>query len=388
MTIGSCNISVYDIFYFGFILSFLYVAVNFNKTYIYSINKIYLYFIFILVISLFYGITKFGMRALGEGRYIYGAFSYFVPISLFWASEYKTYELIKFLKKIIYLSAISSLLLFIIEVINGGRFFFTEANSELIGIADFRGTRYLGSEETYNIMLLAIFFFISNIYYKNKKYTQILASIILFVIVIFTKNRTASIALGAGLFFTIAITDRKIIFTYFLGLLLAVYTGLSLFSPEILDKISLAFNVIDIKGDETGSWRYYVQYSAIMQGLKFPIFGEGFGGYFSIYIPEWGKIVELPPHNIFIYLFMKSGLIGVVSSITMLISLISALFKNRHYWFLSNYKDYYLLFLTILISQFLYGMAYGFSLYFSLFAGFALLINYKLKNENKVKVHE
>ena len=142
---------------------------------------------------------------------------------------------------------------------------------------------------------------------------------------------------------------------------------------KFINNILFAFNgVINFRDDSTGSWRYYVQYNAFTQGLEKPVFGEGYGGYFAFYVPEFRTTVELPPHNIFLFLFLKSGLIGVISALLLLTSLSYQAFlikgKTENN---PKYEKYRIIFLVVFISLFFYGMAYGFTMFSDYLLGFS-----------------
>jgi O-antigen ligase len=203
---------------------------------------------------------------------------------------------------------------------------------------------------------------------------------VIIVIVIFTRNRAAPVALFASFAIVLMFNNKFKLFMRLMFILIISIFLLSQVFPNYNDMLTLAFRgLFDVRGDETGNWRFLVQWSALTQALATPILGQGFGGYFQFYVPEYHAVIELPPHNIFIYLFSKSGIIGLLLGILLLISIITILIKSRDYWSRdSDHFHFYLLFQIIFISQFIYGMAYEFSFYFTLFAGFSLLINNEL----------
>lgn len=331
----------------------------------------------IFFISMAIGLNRFGARAIGEGRYFYFFFAFVIP--LYFYSKNKYYNLEDFediFKKTIFITGFAAIALFIIEIIYGGRFFLGAANQNILQLEDFRGTRYLGSEDTYNLTVLWLLVFFTIVYEKRNKYLNIVYLVLLLSIIIFTKNRAAPVSLFITLIIVYSIFEKRIkpilagLVIIMIALIILKFT-----LPQYFANILYSFEgVINFREDNTGSWRFYVQYSALTQGLEKPILGEGYGGYFAFYVPEFHKTVDLPPHNIFIFLFLKSGLIGVISSILLLTSLsYQAISLKKLTQANPIYEKYRIIFLTVFISQFFYGIAYGFSIYLGLFIGFFLV---------------
>ena len=52
--------------------------------------------------------------------------------------------------------------------------------------------------------------------------------------------------------------------------------------------------------------------SSIKSILEKPLFGQGFGGYWNIFVPELNTTFNLPPHNLYIHTVVKIGLIGLI----------------------------------------------------------------------------
>lgn len=340
-------------------------------------QKFLLLFISMFFISLVIGLIKFGGRSLGEGRYIYIFFAFIIPLYFYSKgslSSLKDFE--KIFTTTIIIAGGAGLFVFGIELFYGGRFFLASANQNILQMSDFRGIRYLGSEETYNLTVLWLFIFLTVIYEKRNKVLNVVYLILLLTIIIFTKNRAAPISLFIAFIIVHFIFENRIkMIMFFLVLFVVGMLTLRLILPNYFDNILYSFlSAINFQEDSTGSWRYFVQYSAITQGFEKPIIGEGYGGYFAFYVPEFYKIVDLPPHNIFIFLFLKSGFLGVISSLLLLISLsYQAISFKKITNGESKLEKYRIIFLMVFISQFFYGMAYGFSMYLGLFVGFFLV---------------
>lgn len=47
--------------------------------------------------------------------------------------------------------------------------------------------------------------------------------------------------------------------------------------------------------------------------LQDPLFGQGFGGYWDVYVPELGARVITSPHSVYVQTLVKVGLVGLAS---------------------------------------------------------------------------
>lgn len=349
-------------------------------------DKPYLIFLSWLLCAVIYGLGSYGYRAIGETRYIWTLFAFFTPLYFFISGKINRIEKFeKIFKTTLLLTCISVLILFVVEIINGGRFFIADANKELLKIEDFRGVRYLGSEETFILSAYVIFMLSKIIANKQSSAKEFIIILILTMIVLFTKNRAAPASICIALFIVLLLEGRiKYVIKGTAVVMLAVAL-LIFIIPGISDNLLKAFSgVINIEEDSTGYWRYVVQLSAMLQGMETPIFGQGFGGYFQFYVPELDKVIEYPPHNMYIFLFLKSGVIGVILCLVMLFSIIRASIKMKKETKLNPELEKYRLFFSIIfIAQIPYMMAYGFSLYFGLFVGFFHVFRVLLKKEAK-----
>jgi len=381
-TLGKMNVSLLDLFYFIFIISAIRFFLKGDFAKIRNEGKIYVLFIFSIIFFIAVGYFSFGYRAIGEGRYFYWLFAFFLPFWIFpLEKEIEVKEILKVFEKTIYISAILGVILFVLEVIYGGRLFLSQQNKELVGLTDFRGVRYLGSEETYNITVFIVFLAARMLVAKKVKKIDLILILILTTIVIITRNRAAPVALiSAFMIYLFLKGNIKALIILFTIILIPLLVILLVF-PQFVESILLSFEgIFNIREDPTGNWRYFVQLTAIEEGLKRPYFGIGFGEYFNYFIPEFhGKIVELPPHNAFIHLFSKTGIFPVILAILSIInfskiSLKLSSIKNSNEKLLA----FFITIFVISTSQIFYGMAYGFSIYFGLFMGFFVNIYYRL----------
>lgn len=387
-TLGGMNIHILDIIYTVFILAFLRFIFKKEYSTLNDSGGLFLLFLFSILFFIGVGFVHFGYRAFGEGRYFLWLFGFFLPFLLFpLTNKIEIEQILKVVEITIYLSAILGVILFIAEVIYGGRIFLSQPNKELIKLSDFRGVRYLGSEETYNIVVLLLFLTIKILVTKKVKIFNVLLIVMLTAIVAITKNRAAPVALIVAFLIYLLLKGNIKQIIFLITLCLMSLWILSLIVPQIVESILFAFEgVLNIREDTTGSWRYFVQLSAIEQGLERPYFGIGFGGHFQYYAPELGgKIIELPPHNAFVHLFSKTGIFPVLLALLSIIKFSVESFKlSNKTRGDENLSVFYVLVFVIAFSQIFYGLAYGFSIYFGLIMGFFTNISCRMAiNQNK-----
>jgi O-antigen ligase len=105
--------------------------------------------------------------------------------------------------------------------------------------------------------------------------------------------------------------------------------------------------------------------------------GEGFGNYYELTYPgQYGmEVSQAPPHNQFLTLFLKGGVIGVVLCLVAMTVLCFRLFQglsglSRN----SLARSGFVLILLIVVSQFLYGMAYDFIPFYGIYFGFGCIL--------------
>lgn len=80
----------------------------------------------------------------------------------------------------------------------------------------------------------------------------------------------------------------------------------------------------DPSADVTSSWRLAVWRSALEQGRQHPVLGEGFGAYFDFRLANGGR-VTVEPHSLYVQLFLKLGLFGLVAYLGAAAALLAAL---------------------------------------------------------------
>lgn len=344
-----------------------------------------------VLFAILYGILKFGMSSVGEGRMIYSFFYLGIPFFLNEVYHFDSEKLIRVINNTIIVSGLAAFLMLMIEVMNGGRFFLYSANIDaLSGFEDFRGIRYLDADANFSLNLFA-FYFLCIALFKEKKIDLLYLSIFLtlLIIIILIKNRSAlaSLMLAFALYFILQASLKKLLRVAMI-LALLIYTLIHILPSSVVNQLAISYQgIFNITEDETGSWRLLVQLVAFDQALQTPWLGQGFGGYYNFYIPELDLSFDYPPHNIFVLLFLKGGIFCV------LLSFIALIYLTRKFYRLSiiqnldkRVKVLFVFFTILCLSQFFYGMVYAFFQFFFLLAGFMLLLTSKVLCTNKLKI--
>lgn len=387
MTYGTFNLYLIDIYYI--IIVFCAVGYLKSQNKINSIAlKIYFSLLMFFVIRVLTNLHTYSFSAIGEARYVGGLFAVFVPLFLFRKDQkLNTDKIILIFYKTIVIAAIAGVILFIIEMSIGHRFFISSFNINSIEyLEDFRGFRILGSEETYNLSVVVVLIICGAVVNKKIKKIELLIALILLIIILITKNRAAPLALFSitPLFLLIAGKYKN---AFFISLVIVTSLILiDIYSSGTLKQIVLTFSGIsNIQSDDTGNWRYLVQLSALEEGLNTPIFGQGFGGYFHFYVPEMNQVITAPPHSSYIYLFLKTGILGIVLYISLIISFVVSFYRKRKIIALNkDHLKFALFFIILILSQLVYGLAYQGSEFFGLYFGFGVLFLKSLEDQNLI----
>jgi O-antigen ligase len=135
--------------------------------------------------------------------------------------------------------------------------------------------------------------------------------------------------------------------------------------------------ISDPSTDQDFQWRVLVQDAALEQGLSNVWMGEGFGNYYEIiYQGEYGmEVSQAPPHNQFLTLFLKAGVIGVVLCVVAMTVLCVRLFRGLSGLSMNSLaRSAFVLILLIIVSQFLYGMAYDFIPFYGIYCAFGCIL--------------
>lgn len=86
-------------------------------------------------------------------------------------------------------------------------------------------------------------------------------------------------------------------------------SGLSVF--DYVTERGSAF--VNPTGDPTSNWRLEVWKAYIPVWLSTPLFGQGFGGYWDVYVAGFGTRITTMPHSLYIQTLVKLGLVGMAA---------------------------------------------------------------------------
>lgn len=326
------------------------------------VGKIFLTFIAWITFEILLGYTRFGFRAFGESRYVLFLFGFFVPFAIFYFNDRCENDLKHFIKLIILVAGWAGIIMFFVELLHGGRFFISAYNKTYLeGFQDFRGVRYLSSTQSFNIMMLGMWVLLEQMVKRTWKLKKVLFAAACLAIVLFTKNRTALLAPCGALVIVLLIRGKFRYVLYFSLVIAAGSLCLLYFAPSLVSGIIGAVLSSFLPAtDDTGSWRIWVNAAALEQAMLTPWLGQSYGGYFA-FPGAHGILIEAPPHNQYILLFLKTGIVGVSLLVLAMISGIGKVFNiSRKANSQSDTEFLGLFFLVFLFSQLIYGFAYGF----------------------------
>lgn len=361
------------------------------------VGKIYLLFLTWNFLEIVFNYPYYGFRSLGEARTIGYLYMNFIPLFYFGNknNEFDDSDVFNFIKLLIYIGGIVSLILFCIELINGGRFFLTKVNmDELEGFSDSRGIRFLDVHHVYCILLLACYKILKIDYDKKYNIFDIIIILISIITAIISQNRTPIIAFLFSMIIIMVIRGKiKAIIKvglYFISILVIFYITFEEVVQNYLTIFVSSFRLFEPALDDiTGStvWRYAVNVMAFDYALQKFWFGYGYGSYFYFEIPLISnEPIEAPPHNMYIITFYKVGFIGLMILISFLMIYFNKMYKifiDTKYNKPLNF-NMSILFL-IAISQIPFGFGYWFVNSFGLFTGISLLFLKRYSKSYNIK---
>jgi O-antigen ligase len=380
--IGSYKVYLIDLVYVLLLYCVCDVIIDKKKMPSKKESFAFIAFLIWLCWGILYGFNQNGFRSLGEGRVIiYGLLAFFVPFYL--PIERTPENITKIISRSIFAAGVGAFAMFIIELFNGGRFFFSEIMRNSSGsFGDFRGIRMLSTEHTYALCACVILLFYSIKEFRSMPKGQFITIIFLLTAILISKNRTATISLFS-LFALRLIFQRNLKgILGILALTILILVGIRLIVPDSIEPINDSFlNLSDVSSDPTGNVRILLQKATLELAMEHPIIGQGYGGYFNLYIPELNIVMQNQPHSEYAYLFLKSGIIGVILAVVPILVICRKLFRmNKYHRFIGGTDI--LSVLSILIgSQIIYGFAFNFSLFYGLYFGFAVLLLDTLNNQ-------
>ena len=267
------------------------------------------------------GIPVWGYSAVGESRLVLSAFLYFSVV--YAVRDIKTFERVL---KVCLLLAATRLIYVLIQrffVDYGGDFLWMMSSKPI-------GT-YLGLLATSIIVFFLVFLAMGLV--KKHRIAVIFTIVFLGLLCLFG-SRTPALALTVSTVFVILVTLRRARLNAKMGLLLMtmVLVGVAMdlnsrTGGVLVDSMSSSgigfVNALDYGtvGWRLGGWRTLIQETLALN----PILGQGFGGYYDIFYSE--QYAGVAPHNEWLVIFSKMGVIGLILFISVVIQLYRIGFK-------------------------------------------------------------
>ena len=131
---------------------------------------------------------------------------------------------------------------------------------------------------------------------------------------------------------------------------------------------------IDPAADRTSAWRLYVWQANLREYLAHPIVGEGFGAYWSAYVPQFDAVVDVSPHSIYVQTLVKAGAAGLLLYVASLVTAGRAMLSRVSGLRASGTADWAFLAMGIasLFTAVLYQIPYALEWYTPVWIGLAL----------------
>jgi O-antigen ligase len=330
-----------------------------------------------VLVCIFKGIGSFSFSAIGEARIILPLFFFGVSYALIMRSPPGP-SVLDSLGKLLALAALGVLIVFLLELSVGHRLTLSAMeNPDLAYLADARGTRILGTLQSFTAGVFFIYVCV-NILLKNKiPNTYKALGLVMPVILVVSMNRAVVISMVFGLVFYglfLLKSGQRLKMAAIMGVtLMTVFLSVKYVFPERFDVLELlVVSAINPENETTGTWewRMKAQYAAYQVFLENPIAGEGFGGYWDYYID--GLEIQVAPHNQYLLLLAKTGIIGLMLFAFVILAVLRNYLKFSNH--IPNYaRPMFDTMLIIVIASIPYGFAYGYvqtyGFYLGIFAG-------------------
>lgn len=327
---------------------------------------IILFFIWMLF-EIIRNVGKYGLSAPGEFRFRYLILALPLYISLNFNSFESRKKLAKFFIRIGYF-----LPLFYIPIIGMMKGWTFGAENRFLN-----SQFYLGM--VYSLTLI----FLSGKY----NYIKFNKSIIILSLVPFTfffiidSHRSAWLAAAVILGLMFYINELKagkfikvIPFILILGaIIVPLVSDTGIHFTKYIEERGSAF--VDPSADPTSDWRLMMWTAQLERFIKTPILGEGFGGYWTVFIPQLG-IVNISPHSYYVQTLVKVGLVGMVLWLVIAFKLGTRLKK-----FMIDAKSRYnpelpliILGFCVIITMHIYYIVYSLEYYSLMYLGLAIAV--------------
>ena len=401
LSIGGMNVYYGDIFFFLILAAAIWAFIEIGKgwRWIQPVTAWYMLFLAWLAVAVVWGWRIYGYRAFGESRYILPFFAFFIPYVLLAGKQSGNPVLVgKYVRMTTYVAAAASFLFLLCSLVYRKPFYFSEIHlkNQKLWVH-----KIISSDQSFHIILLAMFIFYLS-FFRKRFFT--LPKMILFLLLIIAlpvHNRTALISLFVAFLFLLVLDRRPKEMLFACASVVVIFALLKIVpaierfyyplqsrqqaseqsrqqaSEQSRQQASVQsrqqasdLNVERIKGMSTGYWRFYLNKAALRQVLQKPLFGWHLGGYFDFFIPEKNQRISLPPHNQYILILLKTGIIGLTLLLLPLLLLLRGLLK-----FLTDERleaserSTVWMVLLVLLAQLPYGMGYDFIPLYAIYFG-------------------
>ena len=390
VTIGNLHIVMFDII---FIVT-LWVTLKFkNLQYLQKAKEFRIYYLFLLwvIITIIISVLKFKSFQPSDIRIMFPYFYFFIPYILILKAK-KLNTIIRKMEIVIIISCIGVVVLFIIELYLGHQFGFTITHSQETSygyMEDRRGMRILGSSDTFTAGVCLIYLISGLIYNQKKNIKSIIFIILLTGVIIISQNRIAIVSLLFCVllqFFISFNIKQKIKYLKYgllilsVGVIVTNVVAPTFFHLNFMEMVNSIINPYnDMTG--TGRWRVITNESALAQVFNNPIMGNGFGMSFNIW--DGTTFTPIIPHNNYIFLMLKTGIVGLLLFIYVIVNVFMHYFKYRNKIPVYYKRIYETLFLAI-VASIPYGFGYGNYPFWGFYLGIFFGLIEKMKFDKKL----
>ena len=370
ITIGAINIYAVDVIFLLLILLSIRVVCSAKIKSVFKDGWLYGLFLLWIFIEIIVGYTKYGFRAFGEARLIFSFLSFFVP---FYLLNSKQRLNPKYIMKVIHDTILCC------AVASACAYFLNMATGTVNDFVDSRGIRYIGTIHTFYLTILFCFYALKYNIVNVIKPREVAVMLFALAIAIVSKNRSALVCpiIVSTIVFVKHINVKKTVYSFVL-IVLSLLMFWLIVPNNIYSEVQFTFaRVLSPTTDPTGKWRLAIQAVAFQQALENFWIGQGFGGYFSFLVPgmNWDIPFEYAPHNQFLVIFLKAGIVGLLICVLTLLSFIYRGIKANITVEKNTKTSVYITVVTVIITtQIIYGLTYDFISTFGLYYGFGILL--------------
>jgi len=334
-----------------------------------------LLFLLWLVFEILHGIPSFLYSAFGDARMVVPFFFSLVSFKM-WMGPSATESIKMSFERLLLISASAVALMFVLELAVGHRvgFFFMNSEEEAFGeLIDARGVRLLGTDQTFAAGLCFCFIFVSTVMRGRIGARRFWLGLFLVTAIVMSQNRTAIFSLLFGLcIYSLFIARKGNRFKAIGFLLLSAIVGvgiIAVIAPDLITSIeNLVLAGLDPEQDPTGTWgwRLALAASALDQFAQHPILGQGFGGHWDLAFGQ--ESVTAPPHDQYISLLVKCGLVGLILILWILTGAVILFFKHRAK-IPSSLRPLFDTLFILVVASLPYGFAYDYVPTFGFYLG-------------------